>query len=322
MAAAMSQASPDVTRLKRLGLCALVLVALSVSPGLTPLASARMVSQSGIPARLHGRVVAHDVSGPDTSMRHGALVLLPQGGLTPGERYPLLVLLHAHGSPPAHWLSRGRVDQVVDRLVRAGKMPPCIVLLASGGFGYWVNWHDGIHRFGDLVVQRHLDLMRRHYPVYEDPALVALAGASMGGFGALSLGLRNPERFGFVAAFSATDMAIALRGTPHRRLYRRVVGPGAVEPMLDRINPRNLVHAGLPSPSQQVSLVWGTREARKFRVGGERLSEAMVSAGLDVSALRIRGGGHGWRSWRSALPWVATRLGQRWLAELSARSDP
>lgn len=268
-----------------------------------------------LPASLRARVAIEHVESESMKRTFRALVLLPEGGLIPGREYPLLVLLHAHGSPPVAWLRSGHVHQHVDAMVRSGHLPPCIVLMASGAFGYWVNWRDGHHPYGDLVVRAHLQHMRSRYPVSQNKDLVALAGASMGGFGALSLGLRNPDKFGFIAALSPTDMAIAVRREPRRKMYRRVLGRD--NSMVPAINPGDLVQAGW-GQSQRFVLAYGGREGSKFRVGTEQLAEHMRARGIDADVMRVDRGGHGWRStWRPAIPFFLQRLGEEWTRKLA-----
>lgn len=271
---------------------------------------ARTERIKGLPAGLRHRVRVETLRFEGLRSKFRSLVLLPSTPLEPGRKYPLLVLLHAHGSPPVAWLRSGKLHVALDRLVAEGKMPPCIVLLAAGGFGYWVNWKDGRHPYGDLVVQGYLARMRANYPVAEGPERVAIAGASMGGFGALSLGLRHPERFGFVGALSPTDFAMAIAQTPKRAMYRRVLGPD--DTMVACINPNALVTAGC-GRSQRLALAWGQREGSKFRAGSQRLARNLARTGVQHATMEVANGKHSWRAtWRQALPFMLEQLGQAW----------
>jgi len=259
------------------------------------------------------RLRIHFLNAPELKRRFRYMVYLPRGGLVPGRKYPLLVLLHGLGELPHGWITLGKVHKIIDRLVAEGRMPAGILLLASGGNGYWSNWADGRHPYGDLVVRKYLEDMRRRYPIADRADLTAIAGCSMGGFGALSLGLQYPELFGFVVALSATDMQIAVKRAPWRRLYRRLVGPPPNGMAVERINPRHLVLRGHGSPGQRFLLIYGAREGPKFGEGTERVGHAMRLRGLNVEVMRVPNAGHGWRSaWARSHPWWINALAEHW----------
>ncbi|QYK03310.1 S-formylglutathione hydrolase [Shewanella psychrotolerans] len=71
------------------------------------------------------------------------------------------------------------------------------------GAGFYVNatqapWRAHYQMY-DYVVKELPDLIEQHFPVSCDRAI---AGHSMGGHGALTIGLRNPERYQSISAFS------------------------------------------------------------------------------------------------------------------------
>ena len=86
------------------------------------------------------------------------------------------------------------------------------VLVPSGAWGYWTNWADGKRNYKDFLLDDVVGSVERIYPISNHPSQRIIAGVSMGGFGALSIGLRHPEMFGAIVAFSATDLDIAING--------------------------------------------------------------------------------------------------------------
>jgi enterochelin esterase-like enzyme len=266
-----------------------------------------------IDKQTRARLQIHHLEAPQLKRTFRYMVYLPKEGIVAGKRYPLLVMLHGLGEYPHGWLTLGKIHRVIDDLVDEKRMPAPLILLASGGNGYWSNWVDGNHQYGDLVVRRYLEDMRRRYPIARRADLTAIAGCSMGGFGALSLGLQYPELFGFVVALSATDMQIAVQLSPKRKIYTRLVGSPPSARAVERINPRHLVVRGHGSPSQRFLLIYGSREGRKFGEGSERVAKAMQLRGLDVEVFRVPDAGHGWKSsWARAHPWWISALAERW----------
>jgi S-formylglutathione hydrolase FrmB len=252
-------------------------------------------------------------AAPPLAMMRGLAIPPPARSSTPGMR--LLVLLHGLGGSPASWLEMTDVVPTLHARMRSGALPPTLILLPEGGSGYWSDWADGAHPYGTLVLAL-IDAAKRRFGVDARPG--AIVGASMGGFGALSLGLRHPVRFGFIAALSATDLEIAQRAQPRRQVYLNVLGAPPSAARLARINPRQLIERGA-GVGQVLLLGWGEREAAKFRVGGKRLERVARSRGLNVARRVVRGGRHGWAStWVELHPWWIERLARSWGGEASA----
>lgn len=234
----------------------------------------------------------------------------------------MLVLLHGLGGDPLSWLDLGDIVSRLDTARRLQRLPDCLVVLPAGGDGYWADWVDGRHPFGELVLRVVADAERR-YKVRTKAADVALVGVSMGGFGALSVGLQHAERFGFVAGLSATDLDIAVRKGPIRPVYRQVLGDPPRPDALARVNPYQLVRAGRGRPEQRFVVSYGSREAAKFRQGGRRLAAAMTAARLKVVTQEVKGGGHGWTSsWAEAHPLWIKQLGLFWQRAAPTKAAP
>jgi poly(3-hydroxybutyrate) depolymerase len=119
----------------------------------------------------------------------------------------LLVLLHGQGSSPDAML----LPELVAELERLGDRAP-IVLAPDGDESSY--WHD--RASGDwarMVVDEAIPAAARRFGA--DPERVAIAGLSMGGFGALHLAERHPERFCSVGAHSpAIFPRLPRRGSP------------------------------------------------------------------------------------------------------------
>ncbi len=97
----------------------------------------------------------------------------------------MLVLLHGKGGSPSQFLSQ----PFFDTLAKLGARAPDVLLLDGGDDSYWHNRADG--RWGSMVMREAIPagLQRTH------ARRVAIGGISMGGYGALLLGSRNPRAF-------------------------------------------------------------------------------------------------------------------------------
>jgi len=123
-------------------------------------------------------------------------VYLPPGYYASAQRYPVIYLLHAYANNNGYYRE---FVPVFDTLVEEQELPPAILVLPNADNSYggsWYtnspatgNWEDFIAR--DLV--RHVDST---YRTVASAAGRAVAGQSMGGFGAIRLAMRNPGIFG------------------------------------------------------------------------------------------------------------------------------
>jgi S-formylglutathione hydrolase FrmB len=121
-------------------------------------------------------------------------MVLPEG-YDSTRTYPLLWLLHGFGGDGSEWLVASRLEHYV-------RCYPLIVVLPDAGVSWYVNAiSDAAARFEDYILRDLTDTVAARYPV--DPDRQAIAGLSMGGYGALVLGLRHPARFRYVGGLSA-----------------------------------------------------------------------------------------------------------------------
>jgi putative tributyrin esterase len=115
-------------------------------------------------------------------------------GLT--QHRAALFLLHGFGGDHRSWTSSVDLTSIVDST-------GLVVITPNGENSWYVNSAtDSLDRFEDAIVTTLLPAVTGKFHI--DSARVGVAGFSMGGFGALSLGLRHPAQFVFIGAFSAS----------------------------------------------------------------------------------------------------------------------
>jgi len=260
-----------------------------------------------------------DILLPDSIRIHGIasprfegplcyLAWLPPGGIHPGEKLPVVVLLHGLQGAPSSWL---RAHWIFEKAMKDGAMPRVLTIVPDGRDGYWTDWTDGEHPFGDALILEYLQDVKRVYPQANlRPEQTVLAGISMGGFGALSLGLLYPQHFGLIVALSATDLEIATQQQPKRKFYTDPFGYPIDAEAVKRVNPKQLVEKGL-GKKQQFWVIYGDKEHRKFNEGSALLVKAMKKRGLQVTERVVAGGRHSWHNtWDDAnLYWWMEEVG-------------
>ena len=121
--------------------------------------------------------------------------ILPEQGEGP---FPVLFQLHGLSDDHQAWIQRSNLVRHVAEL-------PLIVVLPDGGTAGYLNWKSSnrLHkdRYEDLIVNDITAHLRRNFNVTDTPW--AIGGLSMGGYGAMRLGLKYPERFASIWSHSS-----------------------------------------------------------------------------------------------------------------------
>lgn len=148
------------------------------------------------------RTVDLTMSSPSLGRTMNVAVFLPPGYDSDTERrYPVLYMLHGLGGDRTQWIHAGLL-QGATRLMATGAIQPFIIVLPDGENGYWVDHADSGPRFGDYVSNDVVAMVDRQYRTLAEREARAIGGMSMGGHGALQLGLNNPEVFRVIGAHS------------------------------------------------------------------------------------------------------------------------
>lgn len=120
-------------------------------------------------------------------------------GHGPREPLPLVVMLHGYGGDHTDALVGMSPRQAVALQVGGAPLPPMALVTVDGGDGYW-NPHPGDDPLG-MEVDELIPRCQASGPG-RPPQRIGAMGISMGGFGALLLGERFPDRIRAVAAIS------------------------------------------------------------------------------------------------------------------------
>lgn len=220
--------------------------------------------------------------------------------------YPVLWLLHGHSGDDTDWLRLTRLTQYVARY-------PLIVVLPSVGNSFYVNsWADSTARYEDFIIAELHARITRTYAV--DTLREAVAGLSMGGYGALMLGLRYPRRFRFAGILSG---AIQAAGAPER--LDTLTAAWTFPAVDSAFGPQGSAHRTTHDPF----LLYRTAAPTDlpylyFLIGtGDQLLSLLPLNRAFTDSLRAYGaryeyheipGGHSWRVWNAALPSLLARL--------------
>jgi S-formylglutathione hydrolase FrmB len=190
-------------RLTRVALLAalLTLGCASATPVPAPAAGLRLVSSTRLDDRLTELTFTTDALADPVRVR----VLLPADAAeNPGRRYPALYLLHGSDGDATVWTDQGDAEALT-------KDYGMVVVMPDGGSeGWYTNWPGGRQpRWEDFHIRQLIPWIEANEPVIAARSQRAIAGLSMGGFGALSYAARHPDVFAAAASFSgALDVGV------------------------------------------------------------------------------------------------------------------
>jgi S-formylglutathione hydrolase FrmB len=142
-------------------------------------------------------------------------VLLPPGYDAEAKtRYHVLYLLHGSGGSYTDWADHG-VSQILATGYSADHLPPVITVMPYGGAeGYYTDWYGSDvdqpsegppPGWATWILDELIPYIDGHYRTIASRAGRAIAGLSMGGFGATSLPARRPDLFSVAGSFSGAD---------------------------------------------------------------------------------------------------------------------
>ena len=182
-----------------------------------PAATGRVECNS-LPSKILSRLVAYCV------------VLPASFDADKNKKFPILYDLHGLGDNEQFLVHSG-VWNLVEDLRSNHELKDFLIATPDGGASFYINAKDGKNRYEDFLLQEFFPFIERRYRAAPGRANRAISGVSMGGYGALHLAFRQPQRFSAVSAHSAalieklpSFLGSASRTSPRGRLLGGVFG--------------------------------------------------------------------------------------------------
>ena len=124
----------------------------------------------------------------------------------PTRRFPVLLLLHGTDGSHHDWLDWGGLAEGIADSTASGHLP-FIVVTPGAGNSWYVDNPAGEGAWETAVIEDLLPAIDARFRTIPARAGHAIAGLSMGGYGAVHLALRHPDRFAAVASLSGALFA-------------------------------------------------------------------------------------------------------------------
>ena len=200
-------------------------------------------------------------------------------------RFPVLYLLHGTGDSETTWTSVGRANLIMDNLLAEGKAKPALIVMPFGHIFTGppreitlARIVGDVNRFEEELVEDVIPFVERNYRVQAHREARAIAGLSMGGFQALTIGLNNLDRFAWVGGFS---MGVLGWSDPKEAFAHLFSNPEAT--------------------NEKLRLLWiGCGKKDRLFEGTVQFAEVLEQHKIN-HVFRISGGAHNWIPWRRYL---------------------
>jgi S-formylglutathione hydrolase FrmB len=238
-------------------------------------------------------------------------VFLPPSYSQGDTRYPVVYFLHGLFNDHTSWTMdpHGSIPAMVERLMQDGTLPEMVLVFPDGGRSFYTNQRDGSGDYEDFVVTDLPAFIEATYRVSGRRTSRAIAGTSMGGYGALKIGMRFPDRYVAVAAHSPIVFPVAnpLDVPPEARsgrfyeylsgIFHTVYGDPFDQAYFDTHNPVELAGKG-SLDSLAIYFDYGTADRYNRSIGLgkglQKLDAALTSDGVAHTFVTHEGEPHGW----------------------------
>jgi enterochelin esterase-like enzyme len=254
-----------------------------------------------------GRLVQVNFDSRSLGRQDAYMVYEPPGFqrlASQGARFPVLYLLHGTVSNALHYVNVGRVGVALDELLAAHRTRPYLIVMPESSDGSFVDdmeWANTSHGDYESVVMEVVHQVDEHWPTIANRSGRAIAGLSMGGYGALNIGLHHLSDFGTIESWSGYFKQSPVGPfAGASRASIRFNSPSKYAPTIASELRRLPLHVFLYSGRQDRVTRYQAPFAKELRRLGVAVSTAEPP------------GVHDWRLWRAEMP-VALRYAGRWL---------
>lgn len=231
----------------------------------------------------------HTDAGNALSKAAAFMAILPEKKEGP---FPVLYLLHGLSDDHSGWVRRTSIERYVSGL-------PLIVIMPDSGRGWYADSQSNPNSAYETFMTRDLvGFVDGTFQTVAKREGRAIAGLSMGGYGAFKLALQHPDMFCAAVSFSgALDMRSRMDSEPpwmaeHRLIFGDNIA-GTREDVLTLLKQadRNTMPALWMSCGDQDGLLEDNR----------RVHARMESLGIEHFYREDPGYGHGWGYWDLAI---------------------
>lgn len=249
----------------------------------TPEASAYYTYNKDIP---HGQVrLCQYWSNTENRMRQCYVYTPADYDNNPKKRYPVMYLQHGMAENETGWHVQGKMANILDNNIAAGKAMPMIVVMDNGNcdYGFGANPNEDRNAFGSsffkVIVDDIIPYIDSTFRTKTDRQNRAMAGLSWGGWQSFNIAMTNPDKFSHLGSFSGAVFMLA--GQDVTKSYDGIWSDA------DKFN------------KQWNTLFIGT--GSEENLGSQAVNDKLNKAGIKTNWYLSEGTAHEWLTWRRCL---------------------
>jgi enterochelin esterase-like enzyme len=244
-------------------------------------------------------------------------VYLPNGYQKSQKRYPVLYLLHGHSGNETDWVKIGKADSIANKLMESKAIAEMIIVMPDGRNDYYLNTFDGKFKYEDYFIKELVPFVDSTFRTKTDKASRALAGLSMGGYGAALYSLKYPQMFSVGVGLSSairTDAAmVALEDSLYDsrfegKLGLKLRGQSKVNDYYQKNSVLKLMET-MPESTLKATRWYFDCGDDDYLIEGSCTLHVLMNKRKISHEFRVRDGAHDWTYWRTALPDVLKFVG-------------
>ncbi len=223
--------------------------------------------------------------------------------------YPVVYLLHGYTDDNTAWLQAGEINRYADEAIAAGTIPPMIIVMPNADSSWYINSYDGKEKYEDFFVKEFIPAIEKAYRIKTKKQYRAVAGLSMGGYGALIYSLKHPDLFAAAAPLSAgifDDTAmLRMENRRYEEIFGQLYGRGLQSS--ERLNKAWYENSVLKivetKTSEDLKKVryWIDCGDDDFLTKGNCLLHILLTEKEVPHEFRVRDGAHTWKYWRTGI---------------------
>lgn len=247
------------------------------------------------------------------SVRVSVLLPTDQGAYLetePKKPFPTLYLLHGMTGSQDSWLGAETLWSIAQSYRLAVVMP-------AGENSFYCDSALTGGNYGTFIAKELVEFTRNSFPLSRKREDTWIGGLSMGGFGAMVNGLRNPETFGYITSFSAAlikQLILRADDVPGldyftRVQYQSMFGLERIEDFAGSDCDYEALAEKLAASGKEKPVIYmdcGTEDVSLYRANAE-FKDKLLALQYDVT-WDSRPGGHDMNFWNDSLRKVAEFL--------------
>jgi enterochelin esterase-like enzyme len=236
-------------------------------------------------------------------------IFLPSDYYTSERAYPVTYLLHGYGDADDGWIQFGEVNRLADDAIKAGKIPPMIIVTPDGFTSFYINAADGSFNYEDFFIKELIPHIEKTYKVKAEKRFRGIAGLSMGGYGSLLYALKYPNLFAAAAPLSAavwTDKDIInlnenmFNGLFDNSMGKNLKGKDRLTAAWLSNSPLGLIEKKTLEELSSVRYWIDCGDDDFLTIGNAELHIALAKKNVPHE-FRMKDGAHNWTYWRTGI---------------------